>query len=98
MERHEFSSQTFLPLRVARYLVIVAPNTPDDGPNLSQVCAFVASGRQGVTYRANVWHHGLTVLDSPGEFAVLMWCDGTDRDEEFRTLDQPFTVHVEPRR
>jgi len=92
LERHEFSSQTFLPLRVARYLVIVAPAAADGGPDVSGARAFVARGRQGITYRMNTWHHGLTVLDEPAEFAVLMWCDGTKGDEEFRPLEQPFTV------
>jgi ureidoglycolate lyase len=94
MERHEFSSQTFLPLRVARYLIIVAPAAARGGPDTNLARAFVASGRQGLTYRMNTWHHGLTVLDEPGEFAVLMWCDGSKGDEEFCTLEQPFTVIV----
>lgn len=92
LERHEFSSQTFLPMNVSRYLVIVAPMAADGGPDVAEVRAFVANGDQGITYRMNTWHHGMTVLDRPGEFAVLMWCDGTDGDEEFRTLDQPFSV------
>lgn len=94
MERHEFSSQTFLPLRVARYLVVVAPGTPDGGPDVDRARAFIAAGCQGITYRMNTWHHGLTVLDQPGEFAVLMWCDGSRGDEEFRPLEQPFSVAV----
>ncbi|MCC7411106.1 MAG: ureidoglycolate lyase [Gammaproteobacteria bacterium] len=94
LERHEFSSQTFLPLDVGRYLVIVAPSAPDGGPSVAGARAFVADGRQGITYRRNTWHHGLKVLDRPAQFAVLMWCDGTSGDEEFRALAQPFTVTV----
>jgi ureidoglycolate lyase len=94
MERHEHSSQTLLPLSVARYLVVVAPTSPSGGPDTERAEAFIASGRQGVTYRRNTWHHGVIVLDAPGEFAVLMWCDGTNGDEEFRTLERPFTVAI----
>jgi ureidoglycolate lyase len=94
MERHEFSSQTLLPLSVARYLVVVAPSDASGGPDTERAEAFIASGRQGVTYRRNTWHHGVIVLDAPAEFAVLMWCDGTNGDEEFRTLDRPFTVAI----
>ena len=94
LERHEFSSQTFLPIDVARYLVIVAPTGADGGPDITGVRAFIANSHQGITYRLNTWHHGMTVLDAPGEFAVLMWCDGTSGDEEFRSLDQPFRVVV----
>lgn len=92
MERHRHSSQTFLPLRVARYLVVVAPHGRDGRPDVAGARAFIADGRRGLTYRADIWHHGLTVLDEPGEFAVLMWCDRTEEDEEFCTLDRPFTV------
>ena len=94
MERHEFSSQSIVPLRVARYLVIVAPRAADGGPDPKLARAFLANSRQGVTIRMNTWHHGLTVLDEPGEFGVLMWCDGTRGDEEFRPLAHPFTVTI----
>jgi ureidoglycolate lyase len=93
LERHEFSSQTFLPLDVSRYLVLVAPHRTEGGPDVASVRAFIATGRQGVTYRPNTWHHGLTVLDRPGCFAVFMWRDGTAGDEEFVPVE-PFTVHI----
>jgi ureidoglycolate lyase len=92
LERHEFSSQTFLPLKVSRYLVVVAPGAAGGGPDVSRVRAFLAGPRLGITYRMGTWHHGLTVLDEPAEFAVLMWCDGTSGDEEFVPLAEPFTV------
>ena len=44
--------------------------------------AFIANGQQGVTYKPDTWHHGLTTLDQPGRFAVFMWRAGT-KDEEF---------------
>jgi ureidoglycolate lyase len=93
LERHEFSSQTFMPLDVARWLVIVAPHAPQGGPDIDRAKAFIASGRQGVTYRPNTWHHGLTVLDRPGRFAVFMWRDGTKGDEEFVPVT-PFTIRI----
>jgi ureidoglycolate lyase len=93
LERHEFSSQTFLPLDVSRWLIMVAPHAATGGPDRGNVRAFVATGRQGVTYRPNTWHHGLTVLDRPGRFAVFMWRDGTTGDEEFVPVE-PFTVLI----
>jgi len=93
LERHEFSSQTFLPLDVARWLIVVAPHAAAGGPDLAGVKAFIAGGRQGVTYRPNTWHHGLTVLDRPGRFAVFMWRDGGKGDEEFVPVE-PFTIHI----
>ena len=92
MERHEFSSQSFVPVDVSRYLVIVAPHGTDGRPDASQLKAFVASGTQGVTYGMNVWHHPMTVLDRSGQFAIFMWLDGGRGDEEFVDLQEPVTI------
>ena len=93
LERHEFSSQTFVPVDVARWLVVVAPHANAGGPDLAGLKAFIATGRQGVTYKPNTWHHGLTVLDKPGRFAVFMWSIGGVGDEEFVTV-RPFTIRI----
>jgi ureidoglycolate lyase len=93
LERHEFSSQTFMPIDVARYLVIVAPPAAACGPDVDKVKAFIATGAQGVTYRPNTWHHGLTTLDRPGRFAIFMFRDGGATDEEFVPVP-PFTIRI----
>ena len=77
LERHEHSSQTFIPLHVSRYLVLATLDAPGGGPDLSRLRAFVARAGQGVTYAIGTWHHPLTVLDGPAAFAVLMWRDGS---------------------
>jgi len=92
LERHEFSSQSFVPVDVDRWLIVVAPHASRGGPDLAGLRAFIATGRQGVTYRPNTWHHGLTVLDRPGRFAVFMWRAGS-KDEEFVPVT-PFTVRI----
>jgi len=92
MERHEFSSQTFVPVDVARWLIVVAPHAAAGGPDMANARAFIATGKQGVTYKPNTWHHGLTVLDKPGRFAVFMWRAG-QKDEEFVPV-KPFTVRL----
>jgi ureidoglycolate lyase len=93
LERHEFSSQTFVPIDASRYLVVVAPHASAGGPDLARVEAFIATGRQGVTYRANTWHHGLTTLDRPGRFAIFMFRDGGATDEEFVPV-APFAIRI----
>lgn len=93
LERHEFSSQTFMPLDVDRWLIVVAPHAKAGGPDTSGVKAFVANGRQGVTYKPDTWHHGLTVLDRPGRFVVFMFRDDTKGDEEFVPVT-PFTIGI----
>ena len=94
LERHPCSSQTFIPVRVSRYLVIVAPDKPDGAPDLDKVRCFLANGRQCVTYRRGLWHHDMTVLDDTAEMAILMWCDGSSDDEELLEIDAPFEVSL----
>lgn len=94
LERHPYSSQTFIPIQVGRYLVVVAPGTPDGSPDLRRVRCFLANGRQCVSYRRGLWHHDMTVLDDTAEMAVLMWCDGSRDDEELLDIPEPFDVHL----
>ena len=94
LERHEHSSQTFVPLSVSRYLVLATLDAPGGGPDLTRLRAFVARGGQGVTYAMGTWHHPVTVLDAPASFAVLMWRDGTSADEEFVPVTTPLTIVV----
>lgn len=91
MERHRFSSQTFLPLDASRYLVCVAPHGQSDPDAL---LAFLVPAGTGITYRADVWHHPMTALDREARFAVLMWRDGSADDEEFIDLAQPLQVDM----
>ena len=94
MERHEFSSQSFIPQEGGRWLVIVAPHAAGGGgPDMARARAFLARPDQGVTYGADVWHHPFTALDRPARFVIVMWRDGTRTDEEFVDV-APFTVEL----
>jgi len=93
LERHELSSQSFVPLVVGRWLVVVAPAGADGRPDVAAARAFLAGPGRGITLHANTWHHPLTVLDQAAEFAVLQWRDGTAADEEFVPVE-PFLVDV----
>lgn len=92
LERHQHSSQTFIPLAVSRYVVLATLDAAGGGPDLGRLRAFVARAGQGVTYAMGTWHHPLTVLDGPASFAVLMWRDGTAGDEEFVPVTTPLTI------
>jgi ureidoglycolate lyase len=92
MERHRFSSQTFFPLDVARYVVIVAPDGPSGRPEMMRARAFVVPGSTAITYAADSWHHPMIALDRPACFSVLMWRDGTAADIETVALDEPFEL------
>ena len=94
LERHEHSSQSFIPLGVSRYLILATRDAPGGGPDVANLRAFVARAGQGVTYAMGTWHHPVTVLDTPASFAVLMWRDGSAGDEEFVPVTIPLTVDV----
>ncbi|MBI0434637.1 ureidoglycolate lyase [Roseomonas sp. KE0001] len=94
MERHEFSSQSFVPLGAAAWLVLVAPHGADGGPDMARARAFLPGPGQAVTYGINVWHHGMTVFGAPARFAVFMWRDGGPGDEEFVPVE-PFTLDLD---
>lgn len=67
MERHPLGSQAFVPLQDRPWLVLVA----EDARDISSCRAFTASGRQGVNYARNVWHHPLLVLDAHSRFLII---------------------------
>ncbi len=79
LERHEFSTQVFLPLgAAARYLAVVCLGGAR--PDLSALKAFEVRGPRGITYKPGVWHHPLIVLDRPADFACLIWEDESAGD------------------
>jgi ureidoglycolate lyase len=92
LERHPFSAQTFIPLDAGRYLVIVCGADPQGGPDLTTLRAFLAGAHQSVTFARNVWHHPMTVLEKPIEFAVAMGMTGRGDDDIFQDLDTDVTV------
>lgn len=87
LERHPYSSQTFLPLDVSRWVIVVAL-----APEASAVRAFVAGPGVGITIARGVWHHGLTVLDRAAAFAIVMAKDG-HTDDEWTDID-PISVEL----
>src|SRR5262245_58446423 len=92
LERHVFSTQTFIPLDLTRYLIVVAPASEDGNPSTSEAEAFVGAARQGCSYSTGVWHAAFSVLDRTGSYAALIWRDGTHEDEVFFELPQPLTI------
>jgi ureidoglycolate lyase len=79
MERHPLGSQAFIPLRQARYLVVVAPPGEFDPARMR---AFWTDAWQGVNYAKGVWHHPLLALDQVSDFVVV------DRGGEGNNCDE----------
>jgi ureidoglycolate lyase len=69
LERHPLSSQAFFPLQARPFLVVVAQG--GDSPIAGRIRVYLSSGRQGVNYRRNTWHHALIALDQVSHFLVV---------------------------
>lgn len=95
LERHPRTAQTFLPLEVGRFLVVVAPAAADGGPDTQRAVAFLGSAGRALTYGRGVWHRAMAVLDRPALMAILMRRDGTPADDEIVPV-APFRVRVVP--
>ena len=67
MERHPLGSQIFYPLQDRPWLVLVCGD-PNDRTSFR---AFSATGRQGINYARNAWHHPLLVLEADSRFLVV---------------------------
>ena len=82
LERHPLSSQLFMPLNAAPFLVVVAP--AGEHVDRTSVRAFVTNGAQGVNYRRGTWHHPVIALRDRSEFLVVDRVGpGTNCDEFF---------------
>jgi ureidoglycolate lyase len=92
MERHVHSSQAFIPIDCASYLVLVARHGADDLPDMASLRAFRVPGDVGINYRADTWHHPLSALEREGRFVVLTYVDGTETDEQFVPLPEPVVI------
>jgi len=92
LERHPRSSQLFVPMVCDGYVVIVAPDAADGGPDLTRLRAFLARPGQAVNYRPGTWHHPLFALGTEATFAMLAWEDGSALDCELCTLAAPVPV------
>jgi ureidoglycolate lyase len=92
MERHPQSQQIFIPLRISRFLVIVAPNDGAPMPKCERTVAFIGQAGQALNYRVGTWHHPFTALDQEAEYAALMFRNGGPLDEEFVDLPRPLLI------
>lgn len=86
LERHRFSSQTFFPLTVRRYLVVVCPTALQGLPDATRLLAFVVPGHVGIHYFPGTWHLGISVLEGEGDFLMVVHEDGSAGDCEFMNI------------
>lgn len=88
LERHPLASQAFFPLTPDDWLVVVAGGEGE--PDCASARCFRATGRQGVNYRAGVWHFPVLILAERQDFLVA------DRDGPGLNLEErsvgPFEI------
>ncbi len=83
LERHNWGSQSFLPLLGARCRLWVA--TGDATPDLNTLACFEVSGQQGFTLHKGIWHHPLMALEA-SSFLVIERQGPQDDCEVFTLL------------
>ncbi len=81
VERHPLGSQTFVPMCLCSFLVIVAP---DEGGVPGTPLAFLTGPGQATNFHRGTWHGVLTPLEAPGLFAVVDRVGDGENLEEFR--------------
>lgn len=95
LERHPHSMQSFVPISVSRWPVLLVPSLHDGTPDVQKAVAFLAGPEDAICISRNVWHAGLTVLDQPAEFAMLMWKVDSGEDGETHQLATPITLSLD---
>ncbi|MCC6348189.1 MAG: ureidoglycolate lyase [Candidatus Eisenbacteria bacterium] len=92
LERHPHSTQLFAALRGGEWLLVVAPNRADGGPDEGALRAFRCPPGSGVNLRRGVWHHPVLAIGQDAELLMLAWEDGGAGDCEERPLGEPVEV------
>ena len=96
MERHPLGSQAFLPTNEKPYLVLVCLGS--DAPDPDTLKLFIADGSgpsvQGVSYKANCWHHPLLALDEQTDFWVVDRMGGGNNLEEM-DFDSSINIQID---
>ena len=80
VERHPQSSQAFMPVSGAAFLVVVAE---DEGGVPTRLKAFVTQPGQSINLHRGVWHGVLAPINQPGQFVVVDRIGAGDNLEEF---------------
>ncbi|BFZ64432.1 hypothetical protein YB2330_005577 [Saitoella coloradoensis] len=98
LERHPYTTQSFIPLGRDRnevgYVVVVADDK-DGVPDLSTVRAFGCTGKEGVTYGVGQWHAPMIALKETTDFVVYVHENGVPREDcEEVTIEGGLLVKV----
>lgn len=88
VERHPLGSQSFIPMSLTSFLIIVAPDE-DGSPGRPR--AFLSSPGQAISFHRGTWHGVLTPLETPGLFAVVDRI-GSGNNLQEHWFDTPYSI------
>ena len=89
MERHPMSSQAFISMQRKPFLVLVAPPTETEQPDISQLRLFKVSESQGINFHRGVWHHYSFSLGEPCDFICIDRCGGQGKNcDEYYFIEE----------
>ncbi|MEE3625371.1 ureidoglycolate lyase [Nitrospirillum sp. BR 11752] len=91
MERHFQHTQTFIPLAGKPFVVVMAPPSDGDLPDLGQARAFLFDGSAGFTLHLGTWHEfPFAVEDATDVVVILSSQTGYDLHQRDAVTDEAF--------
>ena len=72
LERHFQHTQTFIPLGGKPFVIVLAPPTHGDMPDLAQARAFRVDGAQGLALHVGVWHEFPFPIEDGTDIVVVL--------------------------
>jgi len=93
MEHHPFSEQIFIPMAQTSFLIVVAHDNGHRRPDPATLKAFIVTGDLAISYHPNTWHTSMATLYKKGQFAMLIYEDGSADDCVYCDVN-PFQVEV----
>jgi ureidoglycolate lyase len=78
MERHFKHTQTFVPLSGAPFVVVMAPPTDSELPDLDKIEAIRFDGSAGFTMKIGTWHEFPYAINDDTNMIVMLRKEATD--------------------
>ena len=95
LERHKYTTQSFIPMGEGgkSYVIIVAKNDDQTNkPNLKTLRGFITTTDKAITYKKNIWHHPMIMLDKTTNFTCLVNENDTNEDCEEAPIEDNFVI------
>ena len=78
LERHFKHTQTFIPLKGAPFVAVMAPPNDEELPDIDSVEAFLFDGSAGFTMKLGTWHEFPFAIKDDTNLIVMLRKEATD--------------------